>query len=202
MLKGSIVGLIHTRLLNHSFSGVDDGRAVSLISTDTENASESAQMFHEIWAQLIEVVIGTAMLAYQVGWVCFIPLTIIFCTYGRTTRTGGLANDTFSLLSCQPILGAEPIHQAERMERSYSTTSCYSDLGAYIDEEFKDIGSNIIHILLRPEASSARAVRGNEGSVDDGRLQRKRYVSRSWNFSSQVLTCVVQRMRSESSRRF
>ncbi|OIW26584.1 ABC transporter [Coniochaeta ligniaria NRRL 30616] len=78
MIRGAVVGLINRKSLIQHFSSYDDAKAVTLMSTDTENVCQSARFFHETWAQVIEVMIGTAMLAREVGWVCPVPLVIIF----------------------------------------------------------------------------------------------------------------------------
>ncbi|KAB5518710.1 ABC transporter [Coniochaeta sp. 2T2.1] len=77
MIRGAVVGLINRKSLQH-FSSYDDARAVTLMSTDTENVCQSARFFHETWAQIIEVMIGTAMLAREVGWISPVPIVIIF----------------------------------------------------------------------------------------------------------------------------
>ncbi|KAK1564091.1 P-loop containing nucleoside triphosphate hydrolase protein [Colletotrichum navitas] len=85
MIRGAVVGLIYTKALSQRGTGYDDGIAVALMSTDAVNVGQSAEMFHETWAHIIEVILGTVMLARQVGWVCLIPITLIFfCT--RMTR--------------------------------------------------------------------------------------------------------------------
>ncbi|WYZ44670.1 hypothetical protein EsH8_VII_001106 [Colletotrichum jinshuiense] len=78
MIRGAVVGLINNKLLSQRSSSYDDGRAVTLMSTDAANVGQAASMFHETWAQIIEVVLGLAMLAREVGWVCLVPLVIIF----------------------------------------------------------------------------------------------------------------------------
>ncbi|KAL6875904.1 P-loop containing nucleoside triphosphate hydrolase protein [Trichoderma longibrachiatum] len=78
MIRGAVVGLIHRKSLNHISSNYDDGKAVTLMSTDAENVGQSARFFHETWAQVIEVLIGTAMLAKEVGWIFPVPIVIIF----------------------------------------------------------------------------------------------------------------------------
>ena len=79
MIRGSVVGLINNKSLSQHHNNYDDGRAVALMSTDAENVGQSAQFFHETWAQVIEVVVGTVLLAREVGWISLVPLVIIFC---------------------------------------------------------------------------------------------------------------------------
>lgn len=79
MIRGAVVGLINRKSLSQQAANYDDGRAVALMSTDTENVCQSARFVHETWAQVIEVILGTAMLAREVGWLSPVPLVIIFC---------------------------------------------------------------------------------------------------------------------------
>ncbi|WQF82387.1 Putative AAA+ ATPase domain, ABC transporter type 1, transmembrane domain-containing protein [Colletotrichum destructivum] len=78
MIRGAVVGLINNKSFSQKSSNHDDGRAVTLISTDAGNVGQAASMFHETWAQVIEVLLGTTMLAREVGWVCLVPYVIIF----------------------------------------------------------------------------------------------------------------------------
>ncbi|KAF4874091.1 ABC transporter atnG [Colletotrichum siamense] len=78
MIRGALVGLINSKSLTQQSVGYDDARAITLMSTDAENVGQSARQFHETWAQIIEVLIGTVMLARQVGWACMVPFVMIF----------------------------------------------------------------------------------------------------------------------------
>lgn len=78
MIRGALVGLIHQRSLNRSSGSYDDGSAVTLMSTDVDSLDTVAEMFHESWAQFLEVIVGTTLLARQIGWTCLVPLLIIF----------------------------------------------------------------------------------------------------------------------------
>jgi len=79
MVRGAVVGLINHKSLSQQSGGYDDGRAVTLMSADADNVTEAAPMFHEAWAQILEVILGLTMLAREVGWVFPVPLVIIFC---------------------------------------------------------------------------------------------------------------------------
>jgi len=60
MTRSALVGLIHDK-------------------TDADSLDGIAEMFHETWAQIIEVVIGVILLASEVGWIWPLPLFLIFC---------------------------------------------------------------------------------------------------------------------------
>ncbi|KAI8295000.1 Baeyer-Villiger monooxygenase [Colletotrichum sp. SAR11_240] len=85
MIRGALVGLINNKSLTQQSVGYDDAKAIMLMSTDAENVGQSARQFHETWAQIIEVFIGTVMLARQVGWVCVVPFVMIFCEFPAPT---------------------------------------------------------------------------------------------------------------------
>lgn len=87
MIRGAVVGLLNNKQLSQQSTGYDDAKAVTLMSTDADNVVQSASMFHETWAQIIEVAIGTVMLAQRVGWVCAVPFVMIFCELNLGTRT-------------------------------------------------------------------------------------------------------------------
>ncbi|TDZ21488.1 ABC transporter atnG [Colletotrichum orbiculare MAFF 240422] len=77
MIRVAVVGLINNKSLNQPSTDYEDAKAVTLMSTDAENVGQSASMFHEAWAHVIEVLLGTVMLARQVGWVCLLPYALI-----------------------------------------------------------------------------------------------------------------------------
>jgi ATP-binding cassette, subfamily C (CFTR/MRP), member 1 len=56
----------------------EDGNAVTLMSSDVDDLQSVGEMFHETWAQLLEVVVGTSFLATQIGWLFPVPLIIIY----------------------------------------------------------------------------------------------------------------------------
>ncbi|PYH88863.1 putative ATP-binding cassette transporter [Aspergillus ellipticus CBS 707.79] len=78
MVRGSLVGLIHHQSLNAPSTGSEDSQALTLLSSDIESIQSVGQIFHETWAQMLEVIVGTALLAAQIRWFAFLPLIIIF----------------------------------------------------------------------------------------------------------------------------
>jgi ATP-binding cassette subfamily C (CFTR/MRP) protein 1 len=81
MARAALIGLIHERSLHVRNASYEDGNAVTLMSTDVENLQPVVDMFHDTWAYLLEVIIGTTFLATQIGWLCPVPLVIIFCEF-------------------------------------------------------------------------------------------------------------------------
>ena len=81
MTRSVLVGLIHDKTMKSPSIAYDNGEATSLRSTDAGSLDGIADMIHETWAQVIEVLIGIRLLATQVGWVWPLPLFLIYCQY-------------------------------------------------------------------------------------------------------------------------
>jgi hypothetical protein len=64
--------------MNSPSVAYDGGEATTLMSTDADSLGSVAEMIHETWAQIIEVVIGIRLLASQVGWIWPLPLFLIY----------------------------------------------------------------------------------------------------------------------------
>ncbi|OKL59922.1 hypothetical protein UA08_04651 [Talaromyces atroroseus] len=76
MTRSALVGLIHDKTMRAPSVAYDNGEATTLMSTDADSLDGVAEMVHEIWAQIIEVLIGTSIhLLYLLDWVLkFVPL--------------------------------------------------------------------------------------------------------------------------------
>ena len=78
MTRGALVTLIYSNLLRARTGTYDNGSAVTLMSTDCDAISGAPEMFHELWAYVLEVVIGMVMLSREVKWLWVVPLGLIF----------------------------------------------------------------------------------------------------------------------------
>ncbi|KAF7943713.1 uncharacterized protein EAE97_005783 [Botrytis byssoidea] len=78
MTRGALVGLIHAKTMESPSIAYDNGEATTLMSTDADSLDGIAEMVHETWAQVIEVLIGIRLLAIQVGWIWSLPLFLIY----------------------------------------------------------------------------------------------------------------------------
>ncbi|KAE8154272.1 putative ABC transporter [Aspergillus avenaceus] len=85
MFRSALVGLIHHRTMHLQSGRPDSGAPVTLMSVDVEILSSSAEMLHETWGYMLEVIVGTALLASQVGWLCLIPLLLVMCCSWMST---------------------------------------------------------------------------------------------------------------------
>ena len=77
-IKSALIGLIHEKAMSSPSMLHEDGEATTLMSTDVDGLEGIAQMFHEVWAQILEVAIGVVLLAREVGWIWPLPLILIF----------------------------------------------------------------------------------------------------------------------------
>ncbi|KAF2721401.1 putative ABC transporter [Polychaeton citri CBS 116435] len=78
MTRSALVGLIHDKTMKSPSIAYDNGEATTLMSTDADSLGGIAEMVHETWAQVVEVLIGIGLLATQVGWIWPIPLILIY----------------------------------------------------------------------------------------------------------------------------
>lgn len=79
--RSALIGLIHEKAMKSPNTAYEDGKAITLMSTDAESLDGLAEMIHETWAQIIEVLIGVILLANGIGWIWPFPLFLIYCKY-------------------------------------------------------------------------------------------------------------------------
>lgn len=80
MIRGALIGLLYSHALEARGSDDEEnGRVVTLLSNDIGNVEKCGEMFHETWAQALEVAVGTLLLAREVGWLWPVPIVFIFC---------------------------------------------------------------------------------------------------------------------------
>ncbi|KAE8345516.1 hypothetical protein BDV24DRAFT_178254 [Aspergillus arachidicola] len=78
--RSALIALLHHRALHIQSECHDNGGPITLMSVDVETLSTLGDMLHEAWAYILEVIIGTALLASQIGWLCFVPLVGVCCS--------------------------------------------------------------------------------------------------------------------------
>ncbi|KAI0430891.1 putative ABC transporter [Xylaria sp. FL1042] len=78
MTRSALIGLIHDKTMKSPSIAYDNGQAITLMNTDAESLDGLAEMAHETWAQVVEVLIGIILLANDVGWIWPLPLCLIY----------------------------------------------------------------------------------------------------------------------------
>lgn len=81
MTRSALVGLIHGHTMKMAGVSYDNRVGTTLMSTDADSLDGIAEMIHEIWAQIAEVLLGIWLLAVQEGWIWLLPLSLIHCKY-------------------------------------------------------------------------------------------------------------------------
>lgn len=79
MTRGAVVNLIYTTLLQSQKGAYDNNSPITLMSTDCDSVSGAPEMFHELWAHILEVAIGMAIMSREVQWLWVVPTILIFC---------------------------------------------------------------------------------------------------------------------------
>ena len=82
MIRGCLVGLIHSKALTIQDGVRTDSSAVSLMSTEVDNVHYMGFWVQIFWSSLLEVVIGYYLLTRELGWTAFIPIIL---TIGKSS---------------------------------------------------------------------------------------------------------------------
>ncbi|KAK3500859.1 hypothetical protein B0T13DRAFT_527250 [Neurospora crassa] len=77
LIRGALLGLVHEHSLLARHEPYSKAKTVAIASTDVSALEGAPRMLHESWALLVEVVIGSVLLAKQVGWLWPVPHVII-----------------------------------------------------------------------------------------------------------------------------
>lgn len=83
MVRGALIGLIHHQSLSLSNEKSQDSAALTLVNSDIESIESVGEIFHETWARLVEVFIGTVLLAARIQWFALLPFVIIYGAYPK-----------------------------------------------------------------------------------------------------------------------
>jgi hypothetical protein len=152
------------------------------MSTDTDGLDGVPEMFHETWAQTLEVVIGIILLSREVGWIWPLPLILIFCRFSQLRGLFVcllllLMRGFVSVLSYEPLCGQALTAWPESLEHGNPTPRGSDKLHAQFNQGHQDAGTTALH--SQAHASSARGGVGDsiESQVDHGVLQCQRFVS-------------------------
>ena len=76
MVRGCLVGLIHSKTLTIQDRERHDGSAITLMSTEVDRVEELATFVHAVLARTIEVIVGVYLLTSELGWISLIPIAL------------------------------------------------------------------------------------------------------------------------------
>lgn len=146
MSKMTMIGLIHNRCLTIKYGAFDDAAAVTLISTDVEEVMFSADIFHEIWAQCLELCIGLYFLARELGWVCIVPLLVVACKLFSSLIALSLSHEPYmtrcSHFARMQICNCRYSYPPESSQHGYAGSHLKNQSSTRIHEEYQDDGSS------------------------------------------------------------
>ncbi|KUI57164.1 Multidrug resistance-associated protein 1 [Cytospora mali] len=147
MIRGAMVSLLHHRVLIARNGESEDGKVVTLISNDMSNVEKSAEMFHETWAQFVEVIVGTMLLAREVGRLWPVPFVLIFCC------------SQMSRYVTKHLKAEQGKWNTATQQRISATSSMLASIKNIKMLGFQEAMVNHIEDLRRQEMDAARGVR-------------------------------------------
>ncbi|KAG8785249.1 hypothetical protein FRC12_017815 [Ceratobasidium sp. 428] len=94
--RGALVGsVLHKslRLAAHEGRSIGGSTASTYISVDITRITGALNVFHEIWASAVAIVLGFAILYTKAQWAAFLPLLVIAITMGITSYCGNISRE-------------------------------------------------------------------------------------------------------------
>ncbi|KAG8708858.1 hypothetical protein FRC09_000997 [Ceratobasidium sp. 395] len=91
--RGALVGsILHKslRLAAHEGRSLGSSTASTYISVDFTQITTALNVFHEIWASVVAIGLGFAILYAKAQWAAFLPLLVIAITMGITSYCGNI----------------------------------------------------------------------------------------------------------------
>ncbi|KAK0112722.1 hypothetical protein ONS95_014458 [Cadophora gregata] len=84
MLRGGMISLLYNKTLQLQESSSTQSAVLTHMSTDLDNAIEFLEKINNIWACVLEIVIGTWLLERQIGAAFVVPLIVaLACVVGQ-----------------------------------------------------------------------------------------------------------------------
>jgi len=90
--RGAVISLVYEKTLHNMEGASPESAAVTLISSDLITCVNDMSYLNEVWASAIEVIIGIALLAHQMGALCVIPIFL----YGASAFAQGKISVKFA----------------------------------------------------------------------------------------------------------
>lgn len=167
MIRGCLVGLIHSATLIGRDDDTQDGKIVTLMSNDVGALEDCAEMFHETWSQLLEVAIGVTLLAREVGRVWPLPLCFIAgkISYFDPLKSGPdsffyyAVSSRVSRYVANNLKSKQGLWNAATQNRMSVTSSVLGSIKTIKMTGLQDAVENHIQETRKSEMDAARSVR-------------------------------------------
>ena len=75
--RGAVASLIFSKTLKQHANVQDKDASLTHMSSDIDQLAFSLDALCQVWAQVIELVIGLYLLSKSLGWVCVAPIVIV-----------------------------------------------------------------------------------------------------------------------------
>lgn len=76
MIRGSLVSIIYEKTLRMPSVSTKSSAALTLMSSDVDRISLTAETAYEIWSGILETAIALYLLEMQIGWACIAPVVL------------------------------------------------------------------------------------------------------------------------------
>jgi hypothetical protein len=79
MARGQLISMMYDKATDMSITAANPTAALTLMSADIERIDTGWRTAHDVWANLIEIVIAVYLLGRQLGLACLIPIGAAIC---------------------------------------------------------------------------------------------------------------------------
>lgn len=79
MARGQLISMLYDKATDMSITAANPTAALTLMSADIERIDTGWRTAHDVWANLIEIVIAVYLLGRQLGLACLIPVGAAIC---------------------------------------------------------------------------------------------------------------------------
>ncbi|KIW26309.1 uncharacterized protein PV07_09410 [Cladophialophora immunda] len=86
LARGALVALIYSETLSMEQALDDPSAVLTLMSTDVDRICQSLVVLPDLWSRPLELVVGTTLLALQIGWVSAMPLIVVLLSITADSR--------------------------------------------------------------------------------------------------------------------
>ncbi|EXJ53578.1 uncharacterized protein A1O5_13145 [Cladophialophora psammophila CBS 110553] len=86
LVRGALVALVYSETVSMEQTFDDPSAVLTLMSTDVDRVCQSLFALPDLWSRPLELVVGTILLALQIGWVSVMPLIVVFLSITADSR--------------------------------------------------------------------------------------------------------------------
>ncbi|KAL2159582.1 hypothetical protein VTH06DRAFT_2151 [Thermothelomyces fergusii] len=153
--RSALVGLIHHKTIGLPSATQGSSEAAALVSTDADGLDGVAEMFHETWAQILEVVIGVFLLSREVGWIWPLPMILIFlCSRMSRAKHLGPRQKAWNTATQQRVTATSSMLGSMKVIKILGLQRCMASFARRLREEELKTASRVRWIMVYYNASA------------------------------------------------